>query len=194
MDKDDSDDRKMPARDGPGDDGKSLTGPWSNQRQSNVFQESSSSTTLPPAAAAAAAGSAEAMAPDVWEDHHDDDDDKSPDVAAELPYLITNYLLRYNPHNRAQETRRSSGQEDRTDENEAVRRIRRAAVELAHAFGALGAFGTATRVSLVFVVVVVALCVVFSLSANNPCCLLSVRWLASTNLPHQTPLPFFAVD
>ena len=203
MQEDDADDRKMPARDGPGEDGgttSSWSGPsWSNRPANAVqFQESSSSPSLPPpavaAAAAASAGSAEATAPDVLEeDHLDDDDDGYPGVAAELPYLVTNYLLRYNPHqSRVQTRRRSSGADEppAPEQHEAVERIRRAAVELAHAFGALGAFGTATRVRVYgWSSCCYYVCVLPLLSRGESLLpvLFWVRCLCLSNLPQLTP-------
>lgn len=70
----------------------------------------------------------------------------SASVQMELPFLVTHYLANYRPgdgsHGKA-----GSRTDPRHDQRQAaVERIRRAATDLADAFEALGAFGTAMRV------------------------------------------------
>ena len=66
-------------------------------------------------------------------------------VQMELPFLVTHYLASYRPRDGTYGAG-SSPADPHHDQQAAVERIRRAATELAGAFEALGAFGTAMRV------------------------------------------------
>jgi hypothetical protein len=71
----------------------------------------------------------------------------SASVQMELPFLVTHYLANYRPHEGSHGTTAGSLTNPHHDPQEAaVERIRKAATELADAFEALGAFGTALRV------------------------------------------------
>jgi hypothetical protein len=72
----------------------------------------------------------------------------SASVQMELPFLVTHYLANFRPREGSHGTAAAPRADPRHDPEEeaAVERIRKAATELADAFEALGAFGTALRV------------------------------------------------
>lgn len=78
------------------------------------------------------------------EDVVEDNSNISMDVAAELPFLVTSWLAEFG---KAQATDPQSSHLDGVTRQAELDRVRHAASELARAFSALGAFGSASRVS-----------------------------------------------
>jgi hypothetical protein len=88
-------------------------------------------------------------------DGNDSDSNSSNRDPTELPFLVTHWLSTlYNPQggkkNAAADTN-AAATDTNVEQKEAMDKIRRAAADLASAFSTLGAFGTASRVSIVVV-------------------------------------------
>ena len=66
-------------------------------------------------------------------------------ATTDLPFLVTHWLAHYNHQSEQGNQSFTAGRTP--EEQEAVKRIRRAASELSSAFHALGSFGTTSRVS-----------------------------------------------
>lgn len=67
---------------------------------------------------------------------------------AELPFLVTHWLAHHPSSSYNYATPTSNTQDEEERRRDAMRRIRRAAADLALAFQDLGAFGVASRVRL----------------------------------------------
>jgi hypothetical protein len=85
-------------------------------------------------------------------DENDSDSNGSNRDPTELPFLVTHWLSTlYNPQGGKKNAADTAAADTNMEQKEAMDKIRRATADLASAFSSLGAFGTASRVSIVVV-------------------------------------------